>query len=192
MTQENVNSTEDGDWIREQLRQEDAGRFDYRYTRALRTRVHRMIPPEWFAPASTECREMFTDDHFYGCITVPQAVGEALATKFLVEHHSGVSRNRDETWAEAFQRTGVITDSCCRAFLRIRGTDRDDFHHLNKQVPTDYEKLEKRAEECVRDLYDIESEIFGYDISDGGKVIPRRPQYWKFGTGIVPVFLRYT
>jgi hypothetical protein len=157
-------------------------------------RVHFSViePPEWFAPASTECREMFTDGHFYGCITVAQAVAEFLATKFLVEHHPGVSKNRDETWAEAFRRTGVITDCCCRAFLRILGTDRDDFHHLNKEVPTGYEKLESRAEECVGDLYDIESEIFGYDISDGGEVIPHHPQYWKFGTGIVPVFLRYT
>ncbi len=190
--EETVKPQGEGDWIQEQLRQEDSSRFPYRYARALRTRVHNMIPPEWFAPASTECREMFTDGHFYGCICVAQAVGQTLATKFLMEHHPEAKQRAGDTCAEKLYRAGVITKDCYGAFSRIWGTDRNDFHHLNKGVPTDYEKLERRAEECVRDLYDIESEIFGYDISNEGKIVPRHPQYWKFGTGMVPVFLRYT
>ena len=67
----------------------------------------------------------------------------------------------------------------------------NDFHHLNKEVPTEGVKLEQRAEECVRDLYEIESEIFGYDISLQGTVNPRRPQYWpKVGANMMQVFLR--
>jgi hypothetical protein len=29
-------------------------------------------------------------------------------------------------------------------------SDRNDFHHLNKEVEQDYRKLEKRAEDCVK------------------------------------------
>ena len=52
-------------------------------------------------------------------------------------------------------------------------------------------KLEQRAEECVRDLFEIESEIFGYDISLQGIVTPRRPKYWrKVGENMMQVFMR--
>lgn len=176
------------EWNREQLRSDDASRFEVRFARLARTEVHWLIPSEWFAPASSECRDMFRDGHFYGCISVAQAVGETLATKFLMGHHPAAD---SQGILEKLFGAGVITDACRLAFLRIRGDDRNDFHHLNKEVPTEAVKLEQRAEECVRDLFEIESEIFGYDISLPGIVTPRRPKYWpKVGGNMMQVFMR--
>jgi hypothetical protein len=179
------------EWNREQLRSDDASRFEVRFARLARTEVHWLIPSEWFAPASSECRDMFRDGHFYVCISVAQAVGETLATKFLMGHHPAAESQPGDTCAEKLFGAGVITDACRLAFLRIRGDDRNDFHHLNKEVPTEAVKLEQRAEECVRDLYEIESEIFGCDISLQGIVTPRRPKYWrKVGENMMQVFMR--
>jgi len=179
------------EWNREQLRADDASHFEGRFARLARTEVHWLIPAEWFAPASSECRDMFRDGHFYGCICVAQAVGETLATKFLMDHHPAAENEQGDTCAEKLFRAGVITHECRLAFLLIRGDDRNDFHHLNTNVPTERVKLEQRAEECVRALYEIESEVFAYDISLQGTVNPRRPEYWpKVGANMMQVFLR--
>ena len=134
------------EWNREQLRADDASHFEGRFARLARTEVHWLIPAEWFAPASSECRDMFRDGHFYGCICVAQAVGETLATKFLMDHHPA-AENEPGNIREKLFRAGVITHECRLAFLLIRGDDRNDFHHLNTNVPTERVKLEQRAEE---------------------------------------------
>jgi hypothetical protein len=178
------------EWNREQLRRNDESYFEQRFARLARNPVHNFVPAEWFAAAATECREMFRDGHFYGCISVAQAVGETLATQFLVDQHPRAEKQQEETWAEAWLRAGVITERCCQAFLRIR-KNRNDFHHLNKGIPTDRVILERRAEECVKDLYDIESEIFAYEISSQGTLIRQRPEYWIEGEpNLLQVFLR--
>ena len=76
------------------------------------------------------------------------------------------------------------------AFHRIRGSDRNTFHHLNPDVPTDLAELERRAEECVNALYQIESEVFAVKIVKG-KLAPKRPEYWpKTGPHSVAVLIR--
>lgn len=37
--------------------------------------------------------------------------------------------------------------------------------------------LEKRAEECVNALYEIESALFAFEVVDG-KIAPKKPDYW--------------
>lgn len=63
------------------------------------------------------------------------------------------------------------------AFDCIEGGDRDDFHYLNKRIIADFAKLEERAEECVLALYEIESELFGFEFKDGAITRYRR-EYW--------------
>jgi predicted nucleic acid-binding protein len=89
------------------------------------------------------------------------------------------------------QLMGVLSQKCIDAFERIKGRDRDDFHHLNKGVATDREKLEKRAEECVSSLYEIETELFGFGI-ENGTLVPLQPQYWPRPNAdkYIRVFLR--
>jgi hypothetical protein len=49
-----------------------------RVARYLRARHHGIIADTPFAPASAECLKLFRDGHFYGTISLSQAVGEAL------------------------------------------------------------------------------------------------------------------
>jgi len=210
MINQSVLPIPDPEWIRRQIREDDEARFDQRVARAQRAKVHRIIPHLWFDVASTECRDLFRDGHFYGCICLSQSVAEGLA-KFILEVHrvkigkqkrpieqckkpatgkqlidmlkklSGGARNG--------QPMNALSDKCLRAFDCIEGGDRDDFHHLNKSIPTELEKLEKRAEECVTALYDIESELFGFDLASGS-LTPHQGQYWLEAGKYVKVYLR--
>jgi len=68
--------------------------------------------------------------------------------------------------------------------------DRNTFHHLNRDIPVKNEDLEKRAEECVNALFEIESELFAYSSTDG-KIIPKNVAYWpKADEDHLEVFLR--
>jgi hypothetical protein len=174
-------------FIRQQIQDEDKSKFEQRVERTLRVRTHRIIPHIWFDAASTECRDLFRDGHFYGCICLSQSVAEALG-KFILEVHHSKKKNpkgkpllkllKNLTWGMYHgKRMPVLSDECMRAFACIEGSDRNDFHHLNKGVIRDYDKLEKRAEECVMALHQIESELFGYEVK-AGIITPYRREYW--------------
>jgi hypothetical protein len=210
MSPESILAPADPHWIRQQIRTDDEARFDHRVARVQRVKVHKIIPHLWFDVASTESRDLFRDSHFYGCICLSQSVAEGLA-KFVLEAHrvtigkrkrpiesckkpatgrslidmlkklSGGTRNG--------QRMSALSDKCLKAFDCIEGGDRDDFHHLNKCILTEFEKLEKRAEECVVALYDIESELFGFDIT-AGVLTPCQSQYWPDAGKYAKVYLR--
>lgn len=72
---------------------------------------------------------------------------------------------------------GVISAVALDAFMRIWGNDRNTFHHLNEDVPTGYEECDRRAEECVKALLTIESELFAFGINEG-RIVPKSPIYW--------------
>jgi hypothetical protein len=58
------------DWKREQLDRHDEARREERAARAARTSVHGVIPAQFFAAASSECRNVFIDGHYYACISL--------------------------------------------------------------------------------------------------------------------------
>jgi hypothetical protein len=198
MTDEPMFGHLDAGSLRRLIQEEDDAKFDQRLARLQRVRLHKIIPHLWFDVASTECRDLFRDDHFYGCVCLTQSVAEALA-KFVLEVHKekiGKQRRPIELCKKPITgkklidrlrklkggtRNGepisVLSQGCIDAFERIEGRDRDDFHHLNKGVATEREKLEKRAEECVSSLYEIESELFRFGV-DKGVLVPLQPQYW--------------
>ncbi|MFZ0957012.1 MAG: hypothetical protein WAN60_11770, partial [Candidatus Sulfotelmatobacter sp.] len=79
MIPETVLEGVDAEWRRQQIQKDDEGRFEQRVARAQRVNVHRIIPHVWFDAASTECRDLFRDGHFYGCVCLSQSVAEGLA-----------------------------------------------------------------------------------------------------------------
>jgi len=164
--------------------------------RKTRVRIHKFIPGEFFSAASSECRKLFIDGHFYGCITLAQAVAEGIA-KFLAEKNSlpdkfsqnvfGISQ---PTRAAELQKTGVISNTAAAAFGRI-DEDRNDFHHLNKDIEQDYFRLQAKAEGCVNALYDIESEVFAFRLGKDGGFEFKNPEYWPpAGPGMSKIFIR--
>jgi hypothetical protein len=177
----------DDGWVRRQLQEDDQGKLEQRVARVLRVRTHKIVPHVWFDVASTECRDLFRDGHFYGCICLSQSVAEGLG-KFILEVHHSTAKNpkgkhlikllRNLKWGKYHgQDLPVLTDECLKAFVCIEGDDRNDFHHLNKGIMTDLAKLEKRAEECVMALYHIETELFGFEVK-AGILTPYRREFW--------------
>lgn len=65
-------SMSEAEWKQLQLANIDEAKFAARAARAGRTRVHGIIPQHFFSAASSECRELFIDGHFYGCISLAQ------------------------------------------------------------------------------------------------------------------------
>lgn len=212
MTNDSLFENVDGDWLRLQVKSDDEGKFEQRIARLQRVKLHKIIPHLWFDLASTECRDLFRDGHYYGCICLSQSVAEGIAKFVLEVHREKVGKQQRPIESCRKPMTGrqliarlkklkggtrndmpisVLSQRCIEAFERIEGRDRDDFHHLNKDVAMDREKLEKRAEECLSDLYDIESDLFGFGIENGA-VTPFKPQYWPLpnADGLTRVFLR--
>lgn len=151
-----------------------------RLDRASRVKLQNIIPAHWFAAAASECAGMYIAGYFYGAISVAQAYVEAL-TRFLAEHHQTRVPRDPEERCRYLHRQGILTDRTLSASLAIL-CDRNDFHHLNKSVEQDYEKLQSRAEECINNLHAIESEVFAYSFGpEPGKISLQKPDYWPSG-----------
>lgn len=133
---------------------------------------------------------MYIAGFFYGAVSVAQAYVEALS-RFLAEQHRTRIRSDAEERCKYLHREKIISAQALAAALAIL-SDRNDFHHLNKQVTQDYERLEARAGECMNHLHTIESEVFAYSIGvEPGKVALKRPEYWPpGGAGLVQANLR--
>lgn len=162
--------------------------LQHRLRRASRVKLQAFIPAHWFASAALECPAMYIAGHFYGAISVAQAYVEALS-RFLADHHHIRKSKNIKVLCERLYNEKIISSQALRAACAIL-YDRNDFHHLNKQVERDYKKLEAHAEKCINHLYTIESEIFSYKYKPG-KVTPKKPEYWPPGNfGFVQVTLK--
>jgi hypothetical protein len=141
------------------------------------TNVQQIIPDGFFAAASTECREMFVGGHFYGCISLCQAVAEGLSK--MVANVCKSKKGKDfSDRVDRLLRQNLITREVAEAFHQTHGKDRDDFHHLNSDVEQDVRKLEARANGCLNALYQIEKELFAHGFTDDGGILPKHPKYW--------------
>lgn len=173
----------------DELRRHDEATRPGRASRAARTEVHGVIPNHFFAAASSECRDVFIDGHFYGCISLAQAVAEGLS-QYLGRLHQAGAKKDPQQRVERLHEKGMIGVEARNAFLRVWGNDRNAFHHLNEDVSTEHSELERRAEECVNSLLEIESELFAFGINEG-RIAPKHPIYWpKTDAEHTEVFLR--
>jgi hypothetical protein len=179
----------EANWKTDQLRRHDEARLAGRAERAARTEVHGVIPNHFFSAASSECRDVFIDGHYYSCISLAQAVSEGLSTYLGGLHQVGAKKDPHQR-VQRLHKKGAISAGALNAFHRIWGNDRNAFHHLNQDVPTDYAELARGAEECVKSLLEIESELFAFGINEG-RIVPTHPAYWpKPDAEHTEVFLR--
>lgn len=178
------------EYLRQAMKSSFEAGLENRLDRALRTKIHVIIPYHYFSAASSECRQMFLDGHFYGCISLAQALAEALS-RFIANTNNVKKIGKSlETRVEKLEKQGTITPKASTAYKILYGNDRNTFHHLNENLETDYLALEARAEECVNALFDIESEIFAFDVNNG-TIVPKNPKYWpQTGPNTGSVFIR--
>jgi hypothetical protein len=180
-----TSSSSDADLMRARME----ARLPQRLERAARVKLQNFIPAHWFAAAASECASMYMDGYFYGAISVCQAYIEAL-TRFLAEHHKIRVLKDVETRCRRLREAQIISKSALDAALSIM-ENRNDFHHLNREVPADYEALLVRAESCINNLHIIESEVFAYNFEPPGVVAPKKPEYWpESDPDTIRVYLR--
>lgn len=166
----------DKDALAKLMRASFEANLSQRLARSSRVNLQSVIPSHWFSAATSECQSMFTAGQFYGAISVAQAYTEALST-YLCDRHSIGGNRKDalKRWEKLLLKKIVDAPVCDAA--RAVFSDRNDFHHLNKEVEQDYLKLEKRAEDCVNFLYTIESHVFAHAFNEGS-IVPKHPERW--------------
>lgn len=151
--------------------------LDEKVDRRGEARVHQAIPGQWFAAASRECRGMYVEGHYYGCISVAQAVAEGIS-RYVTERNGMKAHKSHAPRVAILRKKEMISEDTLKAFRIIEGRDRHHFHHFNSEVETDRQKLKARALECVEALYLMESDLFEFKVLDEGKMGVTNPRYW--------------
>lgn len=102
----------------DQLKRHDEARLAGRADQAARTEVHGIIPNHFFSAASSECRNVFIDGHYHGCISLAQAVAEGPSSYLARLHQIGAKKDPQQR-VQRLHKKGVITAGALDAFLRI-------------------------------------------------------------------------
>ena len=173
--------------LREDLKADFDATLSERVKRYINVKPHEISPDQHFAVVSGECAKLYRDGHFYGCIALTQAVAEALV-RFLCERNRWRPVNRFERNVEKLRIRTNIPAEMLDSLLKI-WENRDDYHHLNRNIETDRHVLNNLAQEKARLLTEVEGEVFHYTISNG-KLAPKYPKYWDITGDQVQVFLR--
>jgi len=174
--------------LKDTLQQEFDFNLEQRVERYLELKPHGIIPNSHFATVSAECHLLYRDGHYYGTISLTQAVAEALV-KFLCTINGWKPGKVFEDNLAQLEKRGKIVEDLKTKFLEI-WQRRNDYHHLNQQVEQDKQKLEQLAKEKLSRLKQIEEELFAYS-ANNGKLVPKFPKYWDQKDGKTSVFLRF-
>lgn len=175
-------------WLLNELRQECEATAAERVGRYLRVQHQPIVADTPFASASAECMGLFRDGRFYGCISLSQAVGEALVRHMCRSNHWRPAKTFEEN-VGALRRRGFI-DEAIEAEMLSLWQQRDEYHHLNDSIATERTALDELAIAKIRALAVIEEWVFGFCHGEAGLVL-RHPQYWpRTGENQVGVFLR--
>jgi len=160
----------------DEMRQEFEQELPHRIKRYLEMGSTFIVPNHHFASVEAECKLLFRDGYFYGCIALVQGVAEAIS-RFLCQKNSFKAAKGFENRVEKLCIRGFISNRAEQHFIKI-WENRNDYHHLNPDIERDRKKTEKLAKDKIQRLGRIESEIFGYNICHG-KIVPHKPKYWE-------------
>ena len=148
---------------------------------------HPIIANHYFAHVSSECQLLFENGYYYGCIALCQSVAEALA-RFMYEKWTGNSpAEKFGANIQKIQNTDVQPDVSSLLKDIYGGQQRQDFHHLNKTVPTEKGQLRSIATGKIGLLNKVESQVFEYEITEEGLKF-KYPKYWEGANGL---YLRF-
>jgi len=172
----------------ESIRQEFEQTLPERVGRYLQVKPHIIIPNAPFAAPSSECSLLYRDGHFYACIALVQAVTEAIV-RYICDIDFRKHGKDFEKNIENLYKRNFISDKIRESLLKI-WEKRDDYHHLNPNVESDRQTLEKLAKEKACLLVEVESGIFKFSFGNDGSIIPKHPKYWKISSDRAGVFLR--
>jgi len=163
-----------------------------RVTRYLELDFIKITPNTHFASISAECMLLYRDGYFFACIALCQAVDEAIVRLICERNGMGSPHfTKFETNIRKLKKLkNKVPPDWVEMFERI-WENRNDYHHLNPEVPTQKEKLREIAKDKIVALVNVESKVFAYDMAQGA-INPKYPQYWpKLQKGLLNVFLRF-
>jgi len=176
--------------LADRLRQDFIGKLDERILRYQELDFIKVTPNAHFASVSAECILLYRDGHFLACIALCQAVAEAIARLMCERSTFGASISKDyEKNVENLEKR-KIQPNCSELFKEI-WEDRNNYHHLNPEIPTERSKLQDIAKSKIITLHKIESKVFDFTWTKDGAISPRHPRYWDFKDGFLNVFLRF-
>jgi hypothetical protein len=161
--------------------------IDARIDRYIEIQHQGIIPSHHFAEASAQCIYLYRDGYFLGTVMMTQSVAEGIF-RFVKQKHAITQEGERPEIASILVSRNIITQDCADAFVRIWRSFRNDVHHMNpaiSKVP-----INDLAKHNIVDLAKIESEIFSFEVINGG-IRPLRPMYWDtHQNGTAPVYLR--
>jgi hypothetical protein len=172
----------------ESLEQEYESTLSMRVERYLQVKPYEIIPNTPFAAPSSECSLLFRDGHFYACISLVQAVTEAIV-RYICDINFNSHDKVFEQNIIKLNNRNFINDKLKDAFIKV-WEKRDDYHHLNSVIESDRKSLEILAKDKICLLNAIEKEIFQFTFSNEGKITPKYPKYWNIKDNKMEVFLR--
>ena len=178
---------------RRQLEDDFNAEFAYtlneRITRYLEIDSIKILAYTHFSSISSECTRLYRDGYFFACISLCQSVAEALVRHICERSKFGSAISKDFEDNIKLLRKRRIKPDCYELWQEI-WKRRQDFHHLNANVPADRAQLQEMAKEKLSALADAESQVFAHDIIDG-KLKPKYPKYWSTPkNGMLETFLR--
>ena len=164
--------------LKKSIKDEVLGNLDERARRLEQVGALRIVPDGVFAAPSTECGRLFRDGYYYGCISLIQAVIEAIVrrvwqVKFCKKK---LKAGKFKSNLKSLRSKGFVSDDVKEKIERI-WQDRDSFHHLDPHLEKDLRDLEQLAGEKLRLMSEVEQHFFAYDM-DSGKIKPHHPEYW--------------
>lgn len=188
MAADNIRKVIQKKQIEENLRSDFETTVGNRVDRYLEVKPHEIIPDTHFSRVSTEISGLFRDGHFYGCIALSQAVGEALVRHMCQKNGfrpaKGFETNLDKLFNRGF--LGATT----KEQLAELWDERNDYHHLNFVIEQHRQQLQDLARRKAQLLMEIEKEVFAFTVNEG-RIAPKFPRYWIVDSeGRARVFLR--
>ncbi|KKK99133.1 hypothetical protein LCGC14_2635790 [marine sediment metagenome] len=174
------------------LRAHFEGTLEQRVNRCLEVSHQDVIPNHYFAAASAECIDLYTDGYFLSAVMVTHAVAEGIR-RFVVECER-IKLDDNMKGPDIFDllvQKGIISKDCADAFNQIWGSFRNAVHHMYATV----EKIPfpTVAKSNIQALAVIEREVFAFKSGKNGGLIPTNPKYWDVrADGMISAFLRFS
>lgn len=171
------------------LKADCLGTINERITRYLELGFIKVMPNENWSTISAECILLYRDGYFFACISLCQAVAEAIA-RDLCKKNSLRTSNNFKVNVNRLYNDRKVCDECKKALEEV-WDDRNDYHHLNPEVETARVKLQAIAKSKITTLHNVEAEVFAFEWV-GGAIKPKYPKYWpQIDKGLLNGFLRF-
>lgn len=179
------------DRLKESIKDELLRTLDERAQRLGKVENLGIVPDGVFGAPSSECLHLFRDGHYYGCISLVQAVAEAIIRHVwqvkLCKKQS--AKGNFDSNLKSLHKKGFI-DNDLKAKISKIWEGRDSFHHLNPNLEKEMRELEELAAAKLHLLGQVEKCFFEYDIVNG-VLKPKHPEYWHIQrNGLSLVYVR--